>query len=88
VFGIDVHYPISCVENTKETIQKKRGKFARNGKFLWNHVVHLAPTLSFTRPHFTAYIHGELEDIRTYGYKAERAALLIYAHFKKEFGFL
>jgi hypothetical protein len=27
-----------------------------------------------------------LEDVRAYGYKAERAAALIYAHFKKEFG--
>jgi hypothetical protein len=31
---------------------------------------------------------GDLEDVRTYGYKAERAAALIYAHFKKEFGVL
>jgi hypothetical protein len=30
---------------------------------------------------------GGLDDVRTYGYKAERAAALIYAHFKKEFGF-
>jgi hypothetical protein len=30
---------------------------------------------------------GDLDDVRTYGYKAERAAALIYAHFKKEFGF-
>ena len=29
---------------------------------------------------------GDLEDVRTYGYKASRAAALIYAHFKKEFG--
>jgi hypothetical protein len=29
----------------------------------------------------------DLEDVRAYGYKAERAAELIYAHFKKEFGF-
>jgi len=29
---------------------------------------------------------GDLEDVRTYGYKAQRAAALIYAHFKKEFG--
>jgi hypothetical protein len=29
---------------------------------------------------------GDLDDVRTYGYKAERAAALIYAHFKKEFG--
>jgi hypothetical protein len=28
---------------------------------------------------------GDLEDVRTYGYKASRAAALIYAHFKKEF---
>src|SRR5579872_1260418 len=27
-----------------------------------------------------------LDDVRAYGYKAERAAALIYAHFKKEFG--
>jgi hypothetical protein len=30
---------------------------------------------------------GVLDDVRTYGYKAERAAALIYAHFKSEFGF-
>ena len=29
---------------------------------------------------------ADLEDVRTYGYKASRAAALIYAHFKKEFG--
>jgi len=29
---------------------------------------------------------GDLDDVRTYGYKASRAAALIYAHFKKEFG--
>jgi len=29
---------------------------------------------------------GGLDDVRTYGYKAELAAALIYAHFKKEFG--
>jgi DNA invertase Pin-like site-specific DNA recombinase len=29
---------------------------------------------------------GDMDDIRAYGYKAERAAALIYAHFKKEFG--
>ena len=28
---------------------------------------------------------GDLDDVRTYGYKAERAAALVYAHFKKEF---
>jgi len=28
---------------------------------------------------------GGLDDVRTYGYKAERAAALIYAHFRKEF---
>jgi hypothetical protein len=28
---------------------------------------------------------GDSDDVRTYGYKAERAAALIYAHFKKEF---
>jgi hypothetical protein len=28
----------------------------------------------------------DLDDVRTYGYKASRAAALIYAHFKKEFG--
>ena len=28
-----------------------------------------------------------LDDVRAYGYKAERAAAHIYAHFKKEFGF-
>jgi glucose-6-phosphate dehydrogenase assembly protein OpcA len=28
---------------------------------------------------------GDLDDVRTYGYKASRAAALIYAHFKKEF---
>lgn len=30
---------------------------------------------------------GGLDDVRAYGHKAERAAALIYAHFKKEFGF-
>ncbi len=30
---------------------------------------------------------AELEEVRTYGHKAERVAALIYAHFKKEFGF-
>jgi site-specific DNA recombinase len=30
---------------------------------------------------------GDLHDVRAYGYRAERAAALIYAHFKKEFGF-
>ena len=29
---------------------------------------------------------ADLEEVRTYGHKAERAAALIYAHFKKEFG--
>ncbi len=29
---------------------------------------------------------ADLDDVRTYGYKAERAAALIYAHFRKEFG--
>jgi hypothetical protein len=29
---------------------------------------------------------ADLEDVRTYGYKAERAAALIYAHFQKLFG--
>jgi len=38
--------------------------------------------LLFMRP----YLLGDLDDVRTYGYKAERAAALIYAHFKKEFG--
>ena len=28
---------------------------------------------------------GSRDDVRTYGYKAERAAALIYAHFRKEF---
>jgi hypothetical protein len=28
----------------------------------------------------------DLDDVLTYGYKASRAAALIYAHFKKEFG--
>jgi hypothetical protein len=31
-------------------------------------------------------MRGERDDVRTYGYKAERAAALVYAHFKKEFG--
>lgn len=30
---------------------------------------------------------GGLDDVRTYGLKAERAAALIYAHFKREFDF-
>jgi hypothetical protein len=29
---------------------------------------------------------GEVDDVRTYGYKASRAVALIYAHFRKEFG--
>jgi hypothetical protein len=29
---------------------------------------------------------GDLDDVRTYLQKAQRAAALIYAHFKKEFG--
>ena len=29
---------------------------------------------------------GDLDDVRTYGYRASRAAALIYAHFKKLFG--
>ena len=33
-----------------------------------------------------ARLLGDLDDVRTYGYKASRAAALIYAHFKKEFG--
>ena len=32
------------------------------------------------------YLLGDLYDVRAYGYKAERAAALIYAHFKEEFG--
>jgi len=32
------------------------------------------------------YLRGERDDVRTYLHKAERAAALIYAHFKKEFG--
>jgi hypothetical protein len=28
---------------------------------------------------------GDLDDVRTYLQKAQRAATLIYAHFKKEF---
>jgi site-specific DNA recombinase len=36
----------------------------------------------FMRPQ----MRGERDDVRTYGYKAQRAAALIYAHFKKEFG--
>jgi hypothetical protein len=30
---------------------------------------------------------GDLDDVRTNLRKAQRAAALIYAHFKKEFGF-
>ena len=40
-----------------------------------------APSL-FVSP----YMRGERDDVRTYMRKAERAAALIYAHFKKEFG--
>jgi DNA invertase Pin-like site-specific DNA recombinase len=36
----------------------------------------------FMRP----YLLGDLDDVRTYLQKAQRAAALIYAHFKKEFG--
>ena len=32
------------------------------------------------------YLRGERDDVRTYMRKAERAASLIYAHFRKEFG--
>jgi hypothetical protein len=28
---------------------------------------------------------GDLDDVRAYGYKAERAAALVYAHFKNKF---
>ena len=36
---------------------------------------------------FVYYLwRGERDDVRTYMRKAERAAALIYAHFKKEFG--
>jgi hypothetical protein len=31
------------------------------------------------------WLCGCEDDVRTYGYKAERAAVLIYADFKKEF---
>jgi hypothetical protein len=31
-------------------------------------------------------VRGERDDVRTYMHKAELAAALIYAHFKKEFG--
>ena len=41
----------------------------------------IIPSL-FLRP----YVRGERDDVRTYMRKAERAAALIYAHFKKEFG--
>ncbi len=37
----------------------------------------------FVRP----YLRGDRDDVRTYGVQAERAAALIYAHFKSEFGF-
>jgi DNA invertase Pin-like site-specific DNA recombinase len=37
----------------------------------------------FMRP----YLLGDLDDVRTKLQKAQRAAALIYAHFKKEFGF-
>src|SRR4051812_27532844 len=33
-----------------------------------------------------AELVAHLDEVRAYGYKAERAAALIYAHFKKEFG--
>jgi len=42
----------------------------------------IIPSL-FLRP----YLRGEGDDVRTCLHKAERAAALIYAHFKKEFGF-
>jgi site-specific DNA recombinase len=41
----------------------------------------IIPSL-FLRPQ----VRGERDDVRTYLQKAERAAALIYAHFKKEFG--
>jgi hypothetical protein len=31
-------------------------------------------------------LRGQRDDVRTYMRKAKRAAALIYAHFKKEFG--
>jgi hypothetical protein len=37
----------------------------------------------FIRP----YMRGDRDDVRAYRCKAERAAALIYAHFRKEFGF-
>jgi hypothetical protein len=37
------------------------------------------------RPSFQTAAH--LHNVRTFGYQAERAVALIYAHFKKEFGF-
>jgi hypothetical protein len=30
---------------------------------------------------------GERDDVRAYRYKAKRAAILIYTHFRKEYGF-
>jgi hypothetical protein len=36
----------------------------------------------FMRP----YLLGDLDDVRASMQKAQRAATLIYAHFKKEFG--
>ena len=32
-------------------------------------------------------MRGDWDDVRAYRYKAERAAALIYAHFRNEFGF-
>jgi hypothetical protein len=35
---------------------------------------------------FKAHLLGGMDDVRTKLQKAQRAAALIYAHFKKEFG--
>jgi DNA invertase Pin-like site-specific DNA recombinase len=35
---------------------------------------------------FSPYMRGERDDVRTYLQKAQRAAALIYTHYKKEFG--
>ena len=44
------------------------------------------PLIRSPNEHAQYHSAGDLDDVRTYGYKASRAAALIYAHFKKEFG--
>jgi len=36
--------------------------------------------------HFYQILLADLDDVRTYGYKAKRVVALIYTHFKNELG--